>query len=286
MKRGVYLINNPEQKSAFFGLILPEVLPRMEENNVFLIGAVEEDHAVGAAVMAVEAMGAELLSIAVTEGHRRQGIGSALLRQCVRVLRRISIQSLEALVLEDETEASALMEAFGMECSGEGAAHYEISLGAKELDVLLGKAACVVPLKEIQDYQYRNYMKKAFPAEGNLSNREAFEQNVSQVFVEDGQIVASLLAEKTEDGISLGWFSSWKKEPKVPMWLLRGALKEARERYPQEIKISFAAFEPSVIRLADKLLGNAVEKLEVRRWRLSDYRFRLKDTTPCGWEEA
>ena len=48
--------------------------------------------------------------------------------------------------------------------------------------------------------------------------------------------------------------------------------------------MTFTTYEPSIVRLTDKLIGDA-EKLPIQSWELAGSRFRITDTTPAGWEE-
>lgn len=286
MGHSLYLIRNPEQIAAFSGLVLPEVFPRLEEQSFYLVGAVEGNMPVGAAVLELKQGRAQLHSIAAAADHRRQGIGSALLRQCVRVLRRTSIQTLYTVLPPEETEAEALLSAFGMEPSDNGETYYRFTLdAAAKLDTLRGPVHKAIPLEEASSMLFRDYIRKAFPADPSVGKREQFDPKLSQVFLEDKGITACLLVEREQQGFSIGWLSSRSRDKLAPLYLLRGTLAAAVSSFPPEAVVDFAAFDPAVVRLADKLVGEAAEKIPLRQWKLEGYRFRLTDTTPKGWEE-
>ena len=282
MSRTVCLIRDPDQGKAFSGLILPDVFPRLEEPPVFLVGAVEGRRPVGAAVLELEPGRAQLLSISVAEDCRRRGIGTALLRQCVRVLRRTSVQTLYGVLAEEEEAAEHLLRAFGMETPGTPGAHYSFEAKAvARIAALRGAHPGVFPLNMASNIHFRSYLRKAFPADPSAGSRTNFDPQISQVLVENGLITACLLAEKEPDGFSLGWFSSFSRDKWALLYLLRGAV----EASPPDARIHFAAYDPAVIQLADKMLGGAAEKMTIREWALAGGRFRLTDTTPTGWEE-
>ncbi len=284
MNHGVYLIRSREQQEAFHGLILPEILDRLEEDAVFLIGAVEDALPVGAAVLELEASRAQLLSIAVTEDRRRQGIGSALLRQCVRVLRRTSIQSVYAILTRDDAEAAALFASFGMTVSDAGSAYYSVPLSdAIGQPVLRGKSKKAVPMDQLPSLLLRDYLRRIFP--GEQSGEDHFDSKLSHFLVENYEITACLLAERDESSVTVSWIDTHSREKLALLYLLRGALTAAEEICPPETEIRFATYEPLVTQLIEQLVPMA-EKCPIQSWGLSPDRFRLTDTTPTGWEDA
>lgn len=281
---GVYYIKDPAQIAALSGLVLPEALSRVEEGSALLVGAVEEDRPVGAAVMAPESGRAQLLSIAVSAGRRRQGVGSALLRQCVRMLRRTSIQNLYAILTEGESEAEGLLSAFGMTRSAAPGAYYSFPLAsAREQPVLNGAARKSVPLASVPNTVFRDYIRAAFPEDPALGQRTMFDPEISQVLMENGRMTACLLAERGEL-LSIGWLASQSREKLAPLHLLRGALSAASARCPAETVVQFAAYDETVMQLTEQLIPQA-EKRALQSWELSGGRFRLTDTAHTGWED-
>lgn len=285
MERKVYLVNKDEQGAAFHSLILPGVCDRLEEPTFFLIGAREENRVVGAAVLELETGRTQLRSIAVAEDQRRQGVGSALLRQCVRTLHRTSIQTLYAVTSGEEQGAAALFASFGMVSEDGGGAYYRFRLGdVADLSALRGKGSSVA-LGGVPDVLVRAYMHKSFPADPAAGRQSLFDPDISRVCLHRREISACLLAERNEYGISISWLSSDGTEKAAVRDMLRDALHVAAERCPPETQVDFAAYAPPVVRLADALLGTAAENSSIQQWLLADRRFRLTDTTPKGWEE-
>lgn len=285
MEHGVYLIHRPEQCAAFRGLILPEVFDRLREAPVFLIGAVEGNHPVGAAVMELEPARARLLSIAVAEDRRRQGVGLALLRQCVRVLRRTTIQSFYAILTPEEQSAADLFAAFGMEASDGESAYYRFPLKSMaQQSALKGNTHKVTPLDGVSHIQLRDYLRQTFPGDLTLSRRESFDPKLSQILVENGQITACLLAERDEKLVTVSWVASQSREKLAILYLMRGALAAASATCPPETEVCFATYEPVMVKLIGQLFPQA-GSVPIQEWELSDGRFRLTDTTPTGWEE-
>lgn len=286
MEHGVYLIRSPEQQAAFQGLILPEAFDRLSEDPVFLIGAVEGNRPVGAAVMELEPASARLLSIAVAADRRRQGVGAALLRQCVRVLRRTTIQSLHAILAPEETEPAALFAAFGMTVSDAASACYRLPLAdAAGQAVLRGSAGKAQPLETVSHVEVRDYLRRTFPDAPTMSRVEQFDPQLSQLLVEHGRITACLLVEREDGAISVSWMASRSREKLALLYLMRGAVSAAAATCPPETELSFATFEPAVAKLIEELFPQT-ETAPVQDWELSDGRFRLTDTTPTGWEQA
>lgn len=285
MEHGVYLIHRPEQRAAFRGLILPAVFDRLEEDPVFLIGAVENGAPVGAAVMELEPARARLLSIAVAEDRRRQGVGTALLRQCVRALRRTTIQSFYAILTPEEQSAADLFAAFGMTGSDAESAYYRLPLADMTGQaVLSGSTGKALPLEKVSHVQTRDYLRQTFPGDPALSREGTFDPKLSQLLVEDGQITACLLVEREDGAVSVSWMASQSREKLALLYLMRGALAAASAACPPETEVRFATYEPAVAKLIGQLFPQA-EAYPIQSWELSDGSFRLTDTTPTGWEE-
>lgn len=283
MKHGIYYIKSPAQVEAFSGLILPDVLSRLTDPAVFLIGAAEGDQPVGAAVLALEPDRAQLLSIAVETAHRRQGIGSALLRQCVRLLHRTSIQALYATLLPEETDAAALLAAFGMEAQDAGICCRLTLEDALRQTALRGSTPKTYPLSEVPSTLLRQYLHDSFPNGQPAGTQERFDPQISRLRVEDGRITGCLLATVGAQ-ISVEWFASQSSDALTPLYLLRGALAAAEASCPPETPVLFAVYEPAVCQLTEKLFPDA-QRIPVQSWELADGPFRLTDTTPQGWEE-
>lgn len=282
MAHHVFLVQDPDQRAAFSGLILPEIQSRLGDPTVFLVGAVEGQQPVGAAVLELESGRAQLLSIAVAEDKRRRGIGLTLLRHCVRTLRRTSIQTLYAVLTAGEEAAEGLLQAFGMESSGPSGAHYSFTAAvAANHAILRGPKPGCFPLESVSTLHFRSYLHKAFPLDPAAVKREEFDPKISQVLVENGKITGCVLAEWEPDGLSLGWFSSFSGDKWALLYLLRGIVAAC----PSQTQLHFAAYDPLVVQLADKLLGTAAKRLPIRQWTLADRRFRMADTAPTQWEE-
>lgn len=283
MKHSICYIKSPSQVEAFSGLILPSVLPRLSDPAVLLIGAVDGSQPVGAAVLALEPDRAQLLSIAVTAGHRRHGIGSALLRQCIRLLHRTSIQTLSAMLLPEETDAAALLAAFGMESQDSGVS-CRLTLGAALAQTTLrGSTPKTYSLSEIPSALLREYLHDSFPNGHIAGAPERFDPQISRLRMEGNRITGCLLATAGAQ-ISVDWFASQSSDKLTPLYLLRGALAAAETAYPPETPVLFAVYEPAVCRLTEKLFPDA-QRIPVQGWELADGPFRLIDTTPQGWEE-
>lgn len=285
MKHELYVISRPDQMAAFKNLILPDIVPRLTEEAIFLVGAAEENMPAGAAVMELQQGRAELVSIAVAKGRRRQGIAGALLRQCVRMLRRTSIQVLYATLPYANEEAELLFSDFGMAPSDDCGSSYRFTLGAQKNKALSGSCpGGITSLENVPDTLFYPYIRKLFPSDPSLGNRDMFDPKISQVFVEKNQITACLLAECTNE-ISISYLASQSREQMAPVYLMRGALKAAAAVFPPDTTVRFTAFDESIVRLADKLLGTAAVKYPIRQWAAAGHRFRLIDTTPTKWEE-
>ena len=286
LKRKVFLINKQTQVDFFRGMILPDVWENIADPTVFVFGALEGAEIIGAAVMRLENERAHLLSIAVKESRRRQGVGTALLRACVRALRRTSIQNFYTILMEEDTEAAALVSSFGMESSDEGSAYYSILLrDVMQLQILQNDGNKTLALKDVPDYKLNKYLQDSFPGNPALAESALFEPDLSRFLIEDGKITACMLMEKEEDALSVAWLASSSANKMAVLYLFKGALAAAIKKYPEDMEIRFTVFDEPLIRLVEHLLPKVREKELIKRWVLEHYAFRLTDTSAIGWEK-
>lgn len=283
MEHRICFLRGPKAQKDFSNLIMPVVRPRLKEETVISLGAVDGKRPVGAVVMEIGLESARLLSIAVAQDCRRQGIASALLRQCVRLLRRTSIQTLSGVIAPEYRQAAALFEAFGMTCSDAESAYYRVSLADAGKQAILRGTSKAQTLETVSELKLRDYLRREFPGNAALWRSAGLDPKLSQVLVEQGEITACLLVERGK-ALSISWLSSRSRERLAILYLLRGMLAQAQAAYPPETEVEFTTYEPSVARLADGLLPGA-KKSMVQEWELADGDFRLTDTTPTGWEE-
>lgn len=284
MEHRICFLREPKAQSAFSSLILPAVRPRLKEETVITLGALDGTRPVGALVVEIGLESARILSIASARDCRRQGIASALLRQCVRLLRRTSIQTLYSVITPESNSAAALFAAFGMTCSARESGYYRFTLAdAAKQPVLQGDAGKVVAMEKVSELRLREYLRREFPGNAALRRSEVFDPKLSQALVEQGEITACILVERGKS-LSISWLSSKSREKLAILYLMRGVLTAARASCPPETEVEFATYEPSVAHLADELLPGAKKSL-IQEWELADGDFRLTDTTPTGWEE-
>ena len=92
---------------------------------VCLIAAIAGDEPVGFLIARAAAAEAELLTIGVLLGHRKRGIGQALLREAVAVLRPGGIRQLFLEVEETNTPALSLYRGLGAVPVGRRPGYYE-----------------------------------------------------------------------------------------------------------------------------------------------------------------
>ena len=83
-----------------------------------------DEGVVGYAVLTVQAGDNELANLAVDPGHRRRGIGSALLRGCLEILQERGARWVFLAVRASNEVAVGLYEAFGFDEIGRHAGYY------------------------------------------------------------------------------------------------------------------------------------------------------------------
>lgn len=287
MERSVTIIDREDCGEYFEGLILPEVYEKIHKEGVFLIGAIEEQNPVGAAVWEIEESRAQLASIGVAKDHQRQGIGTALLRYSMKVLHQTSCLGVYTLTLPGEEAADGLFRSFGMTSEEGGSMRYSIKLGdIADTRSMQGKEGRTRPLKEIPDSLYFSFVDQMYNLDESLFAKNLFDPDCSRFVVRDKRIGAGIFIEKEVDGLSVAWLHSVTSRPEDLMALFQEAVGAGVKKYSKDAQISFTCYSRLLRNVAEKLFGDRMKKESIHQWSLCGYRYRLADTEKSRWEEV
>lgn len=275
MDRKVLLLDKEIYGEYFEGFILPEAREKLEKEDTFLIGAIEEGEPVGAAVWQLETVSARLMSIAVTEEKRRNGIGTALLSHSMKVLRQLNINGVYTMTLPEETEAAGLLASYGMKLESEVSAHYRITLSdLKNVSYLQSKKLHTEALKGVTNGQFYNFVNDNFAMGSGLWKRELFEEECSRVVVKDNKIVAGIFVEPEEE-LSVAWLYSNSNKTEDILHLFQDAVSIAIKKYAEDTVVSFTCYSDTLTKIIQKMLGDKVENMAIHKWGMYGSEFRL-----------
>lgn len=268
----IYLVDKKQQGEYFFPLLPDALIPRLTEELVFLVGCVENDTPIGAALLEVQGEQVQLLSIAVDPPQRRRGVGAAIMERCVTLLQATCTQTFYAVLPANMPELSAFFSSLPWFRPQEGTSGFSISLGnLLQIPLLQGPSPGAVSVEEVPSAIYFAYQRNTFPADTSQCGRAQLDQRVSQVMLEDGKISASALFSPSSDGLSLDWLHNRSSDKLAPLFLLRAALAAMAKRYPPETMVSFVTDSEISLRLAERLLDKAEKPETVLRWEISEY---------------
>lgn len=263
---------------AFLPLVPANLHPDLERESVFLVGAVEDGTAVGAAVIEVGEIQMDLLSIAVAPQRRRQGIGSALLRRCVTLTQGLPVRSFSVASPKENQELESFFSSQGWLEAREVATSVEITLGELEkLPLFRGPVPGVVPLEAVPEQAYREYLQHTFPGDPTQCRREDLDQRISQVTLSHGQVAACALVAPVEGGVSLCWLHNRSADKLAPLFLLRAAFAAGRKLLPPETTVVFSVDTPLLLRISEKLIGDLGRRQQLNVWEISDFALTLFD---------
>lgn len=276
MDRKVLLLDKEIYGEYFEGLILPEEREKLEKEESFLIGAIEDGNPVGAALWELETNKVRLLSIAVESNHRRMGIGTELLRYSMKVLHQLDCHGVYAITLPEEEAVANLLKSFGMVAEAEESASFKISLEEVEkIKYFQSNSNHTVSLKEVLPSTYSHFLNQNFSMNTEMFRKELFEQECSRFIVRDKKIVAGIWVEKEEQELSVAWLYSVSNKPEEVFYLLQDAVREAKNRYDKDTVIIFTCYSETLLKIIQKLFGEKLECTALQKWSMSDSRFRL-----------
>lgn len=285
METEVLLLKKERYGTVFQGLILPEAYERLPEEEVFLIGATEDDVPVGAAVWKLESDIAQLLSIAVIEDHRRQGIGTAMLQKSISSLRQLNCMGAYVTTGDEDIQLNGLLHSFGMEKTSDDAASFCVKLeDAAKVRALYSEKLHTLSLKDVPNNVYHYFVGRTFKRDGNLWDRELFDSECSRFIISDKKIVAGIFVENKKGELSVAWLHSNSNKPIDLIYLFQDALTMARKKYAPDTPVYFTCFGTPFMKLVEKLLGDKVQITPIQKWSLTGYKFRLSGLEPEEFE--
>ena len=268
----IYLVDKKRQGEFFLPLLPDALIPRLTEELVFLVGCVENETPIGAALLEVQGEQVQLLSIAVDPPQRRRGVGTAIMERCVALLQATCTQTFYAVLPAELPELAAFFSSLPWFCPQEGASGFSIPLGKLlRIPLLQGPAPGAVSVEDVPSAVYLAYQRNTFPADTSQCSRTQLDQHVSQVMLQDGRVSASALFSPSADGLSLDWLHNRSSDKLAPLLLLRAALAAMAERCSPETVVSFVNDSEIALRLAEKLLGVSEKHETVLRWEISAY---------------
>ena len=272
----IYLVDIKEQGALFAPLMPASVAERLGEKGIFLVGAVEDKKAVGAAVMELLEKQAELCSIVVSPKYRRRGIGRALMERCVTLLQSTTVQSFYASLGGNQGELAAFFTALPWFRPRQTAVCFQAELGKLgEVKLLSGPAPRVQTLESVDGPVYQAYLRETFMDDPKQCRRRQMEQRISQVVLENGRVAACLLFSRQEQGLAIQWMQNKSSDKLAPLYLLRAGLAAACRYYSPETKIVFCADSPQAVRLALRVLEGVADQFPVYTWEISDSELML-----------
>ena len=287
MDRQVVLLEKSIYGEYLKGLILPEVWEDLENEETFLIGAIEDGVPLGAALWKLETTSVRLLSIVVESKHRRMGIGTALLRYSMKVLHQLNCDGVYAVTLPDEEAAAKLLESFGMSSEAEASASFKTTLeDVEKVKYLQGNNCHTVALKEVSQGIYNYYLNQHVSLDNRMFQKSLFEQDCSRCIVRDRQIVAGIFIEKEENGLSVAWLHSATNKAEDLIYLLQDAVREGIRIYPKDTMIRFTCYSDALLKIIHKLFDGKIEFDSIQMWSMSDAEFRLAETSMSEWEKG
>ena len=285
----------------FYPLLTEDARQLLDESDTYLIGAAADRRAAGAALLSIdekESMSSQILYLAVADECRRKGVGTALLDRCLRASRQFAVSSMDCVIFNpedgDETQVQVLdafLTSWGMRKEDEEEGAYgSFNLGMlKETGVLFRAfgsdreslmrfkkedASYCIPLSKADESVTASCDHKLMAPCGF----ENLEQDLSQVFVKDGKLLASFLVKKLDDELYIEWMSAGKDNRlDALIFLMDNSMKAALEKYPEDTRILYSAWDESAKKLITRILGEDRKEDSMRYYSISDMDFRLKE---------
>lgn len=276
-----------ERWELFRPLIPAELHSQMEEENVFLVGAIEENKAVGAAVLELGELTLELLSVVVAPAWRRRGVGASILLRCTALAQEISVRAFEVAAPSSMTELEGFFSSLPWLRCEPASSYVEVQVGdLKKIPLLAGGAPNAIPLEQVPILAYRDYLRKTFPEDPTQCLRQDLDLRVSQAIVKNGEIRACALVMPSEDGVSLSWLHNTSSDKLAVLILLRAAVAAVCTYYPEDASIQFSVDSEQLESFSEKLLAGVGRREQMNVWAIEDVDLMLFEEEQFSSSEA
>ena len=257
-----------EQMDADQKAILPD-------DGFVRIGVMDDGVACGAASFQVEETMAQLVSVYVTEKHRRKGAATALFDTFTGLAEKKNITALSVSCAKENEDLKAFLDATGFQLF-DSASAYGFSLAdVAEAHVLLAdmKRALdqrkenwqeVFSFRELQPYQqmeFRQYLKNNGWGTEWLREGE-FAPDLSFVVLDiKKKIVAFMICSQQEDGVNIDLLYGAGKGPTALLLLFAELYRTLKKNGQEDLKITYLAENPQMEALGQRLFGEHLEKV-------------------------
>lgn len=228
--------------------------------NVTVIGAAQDQTAIGVMAVETEQKAATILWMFITEENRRRGAASMLLRDVSDASRKEGFREIRAAFSEDDgaPALTALLEKNGFQCFPVEEAGIEMcGLFEINLDALMRfKMDHVLPLEGISDYDLKMFgsgLPDSLKDTLELPLLKAGYDPCSTAIQENGALTGVCLMKKiSETHLQLCVFHAQKNPADLPS-MLAAAAESARKAYPPGTRLSIVTEDEKEACLFQKL---------------------------------
>lgn len=239
------------------------------------IGVIDDGVACGAANFQVEETTAQLVSVYVTEKHRRKGAATALFDTFTELAEKKNITALSVSCAKENEDLNAFLDAMGFQLFDSASAYGFTLSDVAECRVLLAdmKRALdqrrenwqeVFSFRELQPYQqmeFRQYMKNNGWGTEWLREGE-FAPDLSFVVLDiKKKIVAFMICSKQEEGVNIDLLYGAGKGPTALLLLFAELYRTLKKHGQEDLKITYLAENPQMEALGQRLFGEHLEKV-------------------------
>lgn len=242
----------------------------LHSNNILKLGAIEDGTACGAACFEVNKTVAELVSIFVAPAYRKRGIASEMLSTFSNLCAGTKTQALTVSFVDEEN--SGLHEFFkksGFEIF-EGSESYITTLGAvsrsdgfKKYIAEVKTVITPISFEEMFDFQKKAINRLLLGYGSSVSELESgsFSKSLSfGVFDNSGKAQGFLLCSQVEDMVVIDFLASLMPKATPTVAMIKSLYNALNARFSDELIIKFLAANPKVLPIAERLLGQSLEK--------------------------
>ena len=239
------------QHGKYEGFLSADAKDSLMDEGVCVLGAFNDDtdELIGAAVF-TEEENARLLSIAVADEYRKQGVGEALLGRIADILQEAGAHGMECLVSgssesdDPENGAGAFFQRFGFTSAG-SFSDFSLSLSSARQDPDLaavinggmGEGYEEAPYPRTEEAEALTDFLPIEPEEEVLDYAPSF----STVYKKNGKIIGCFLVSEEDDTFLVNMFHIMSRNPGILQTMAVRSLMAISESFGEKAELRFMA---------------------------------------------
>lgn len=269
----------------FSDFIYPEDRKRAEAGNIYIVGAVDDETAVGALTWGLKGDVAQIYSIVLADAYQGKGIARQLLSFFKERVILFDAYEIQADLLASDSAFCKLDDLFRQEgfTVHEGSLFFQMSLADLSLLPIMGKVKedrtgsikKLAAISQRERFKFQNHMMKSGKLMSEL-DWSLFDEELSFLGFRESKAVCGLFISDQGTGVHVEWIYVEMQNAPLFFSAMKAVVNAVEARYGREVQFSGVLATEKSEEFFIKLVGDRKERVTGQRGR--QYRCELIET--------